>query len=113
MPELGRKVFLDYDQAALDAAYNQPAYAPNREQVLARRDAVSAAVRARLGAPRRLAYGDATVEQLDVYTTGRERAPVFVFIHGGAWRAGRAESFAAPAEMFVSAGAHYIVPDFA
>jgi SAM-dependent methyltransferase len=35
-----------------------------------------------------------------------------VFIHGGAWRAGRAENYAAPAEMFVHAGAHYVVPDF-
>jgi hypothetical protein len=26
-------VFLDYDQAALDAAYDQAAYAPNREQL--------------------------------------------------------------------------------
>ena len=30
-------VFLDYDQAALDAAYDQAAYAPNREQLIKRR----------------------------------------------------------------------------
>ena len=31
MPEKGPPVFLDYDQAALDAAYDQAAYALNRE----------------------------------------------------------------------------------
>ena len=37
MPEKGPPVFLDYDQAALDAAYDQAAYAPNREQLIKRR----------------------------------------------------------------------------
>jgi arylformamidase len=115
MPEQGTKVFLDYDQAALDAAYNQAAYAPNREQVLARQATNSAAARAHIGLPERVAYGDGAIERLDIYRTRRadEPAPIFVFIHGGAWRAGRAENFAAPAEMFLAAGAHYVVPDFA
>jgi arylformamidase len=111
MPD-GPKVFLDYDQAALDAAYNQAAYAPNRDQLQARNAANSRLVRARLGAPERVAYGEAAVERLDIYRTRRERAPVFVLIHGGAWRAGRAENYAMPAEMLVAAGAHYAVPDF-
>ena len=34
-------------------------------------------------------------------------------IHGGAWRSGRSKDFAAPAEIFLDAGAHYVVPDFA
>ncbi len=37
---------------------------------------------------------------------------MFVFIHGGAWRAGRAAGYAGPAEMLTAAGAHYLVPDF-
>jgi hypothetical protein len=36
-PEKSTPVFLDYDQKALDAAYNQAAYAPNREQLIKRR----------------------------------------------------------------------------
>ena len=46
-------------------------------------------------------------------TAAASAAPVFVFIHGGAWRSGRSRDFAAPAEMFLAAGAHYVVPDFA
>ena len=37
----GPKIFLDYDQAALDAAYDQVVYAPNREQIDKRNNANS------------------------------------------------------------------------
>ena len=113
MPEKGPPVFLDYDQAALDAAYDQAAYAPNREQLIERRIAASANVRRRIGEPERIAYGTAEIERLDIYRAGHDPAPVFVFIHGGAWRSGRSKDFAGPAEMFLAAGAHYVVPDFA
>jgi arylformamidase len=106
------KVWLDLDQAALDAAYDQTAYAPNREQVLARIAANSERARARLGAPRRYTYGATPVEGLDVYPTRRPGAPINVFIHGGAWRASGATNNAIAAELFVTAGAHYVVPDF-
>jgi arylformamidase len=113
MLEKGPPVFLNYDQAALDAAYDQAAYAPNREQLIERRIGDSGMARRRIGEPERFAYGSAEIEWLDIYRTRRTAAPVFVFIHGGAWRSGRAKDFAAPAEMFLAAGAHYIVPDFA
>jgi arylformamidase len=107
------KVWLDMDQAALDAAYDQNAYAPNREQILARNAVNSERARARLGAPRRFAYGPTAIEALDVYPTARAAAPINVFIHGGAWRGSLAKNNAIAAELFVNAGAHYVVPDFA
>jgi len=109
----GPKVFLDYDQAALDAAYDQSKYAANLQQVLHRYATNSELARTRVGVPRRAAYGAQPSEQLDIYRTERPNAPIHVFIHGGAWRSGRAKDFAFPAEMFVRAGAHYVVPDFA
>ena len=111
MPEKGLPVFLEYDQAALDSAYDQAAYAANREQLIERRD--SAKVRGRIGEPERVAYGTAEIERLDIYRSARPAAPVFVFIHGGAWRSGRSKDFTGPAEMFLAARAHYVVPDFA
>jgi arylformamidase len=113
MPEKGPPVYLDYDQAALDAAYDQAAYAPNREQLIKRRIRDSELTRLRIGEPERVAYGPADIERLDIYRTERDAAPVFIFIHGGAWRSGRSKDFATPAEMFLAAGAHYVVPDFA
>jgi len=111
MPEKGLPVFLEYDQDALDAAYDQAAYAPNREQLIERR--VRDSVRGRIGEPERLAYGPAEIERLDIYRSARPAAPVFVFIHGGAWRSGRSKDFTGPAEMFLAARADYVVPDFA
>ncbi|HEX6211722.1 MAG TPA: alpha/beta hydrolase [Methylomirabilota bacterium] len=110
---MSARVFLDYDQASLDRAYDQPSWAPNMQEVLQRRAAASEAVRARLGAPRSFAYGPTVIERLDVYATTRSHAPVMVFLHGGAWRGGEARSQAYAAETFVRAGAHWVVPDFA
>jgi arylformamidase len=88
-------------------------YAPNREQLIKRRTRDSELARHCSGEPDRLAYGSAEIEQLDIYRTRRKLAPVFIFIHGGAWRSGRSKDFAGPAEMFLAGGAHYVVPDFA
>ena len=106
------RVFLDYDQKALDDAYDQSVYAANREQLLARFAHASEIARRRLGAPQRLAYGSKANEKMDVYTTKKANAPVNVFVHGGAWRAGEAKNYAWPAEMFVRAGSHYVALDF-
>ena len=108
----GPAVFLDYDQDALDAAYDQAAYEPNIDQMRRRWASNSARTRARIGEPLRRAYGAAEVEGLDIFRAAAGGAPVFVFIHGGAWRAGTASQYSAPAEMFVRAGVHYVVPDF-
>ena len=107
----GPRVWLDMDQKELDDAYDQAVYAPNSEQVALRRSVNSAAVRARL-APQRLAYGETPVEALDLYVTKQPNAPVMVFIHGGAWRAGSAKDNAECADLFVNAGAHLAVLDF-
>lgn len=110
--EKGPLVFLDYDQIELDAAYDQAVYQPNILQLNKRWASNSARTRARIGEPERRAYGDSGIEQLDLFRTAKSNAPIFVFIHGGAWICGDAKSYSAPAEMFVGAGAHYIVPDF-
>ena len=110
--EKGPLVFLDYDQIELDSAYDQAVYQPNILQLNKRWASNSARTRARIGEPERRAYGDSGIEQLDLFRTAKSNAPIFVFIHGGAWIRGDAKSYSAPAEMFVGAGAHYIVPDF-
>jgi arylformamidase len=108
----GPRVFLDYDQQELDAAYDQAAYEPNIEQMRKRWVSNSARTRARIGEPLRRAYGDMEIAKLNIFRTDNDRAPIFVFLHGGSWRRGTAATYSAPAEMFVRAGAHYVVPDF-
>lgn len=106
------KVFLDYDQKALDDAYDQAVYAPNRDQILARLAHTSELTRRRLGAPERYVYGKTEIEGLDVYRARQSNSPVNVFVHGGAWRAGLARDYAFPAEMFMRAGATFVALDF-
>jgi len=106
------KVFLDYTQEELDRAYDQAAYAANRDQLLARLAHTSELARRRLGAPERFSYGEKDIEALDLYRTKASRAPILVFVHGGAWRAGLARDYGFGAETFVRAGAHYAALDF-
>jgi arylformamidase len=108
----GPLVWLDMDQKELDDAYDQTVYAPNQQLLAKRRAAASAATLERLGPPLRLAYGPTGHEKLDIYKTHKLDAPVNVYVHGGAWRNGQAKDFAAPAEMFVNAGANFVVLDF-
>src|SRR3984893_165266 len=108
----GPPVWMDMDQVEIDAAYDQSFYAPLAGQIGKRRAGNRGAARARLGAPRREAYGPTAIEQLDIYRTQRPQAPIFVFIHGGSWLRGDAKNVADAAELFVNAGAHYVALDF-
>ncbi len=108
----GPKVFLDYDQIELDAAYDQTVYEPDIDQLSAKLKSDSDTVRAKLGDPKRVAYGTTEIEKLDIYRTSRPNAPIFIFIHGGRWRVATAHDYGFPAETFVRAGAHCVVPDF-
>jgi arylformamidase len=110
--EKGPRVWMDMDQWDIDAAYDQVFYAPMGYQITKRIASASDAVRARLGEPLRLAYGPSEIEKLDVYKARKSDAPIFVFIHGGSWLGGTAKDHAYPAEMFVNAGANFIVIDF-
>jgi arylformamidase len=111
-PRKGPVVWLDLDQRELDDAYREGASAPNMQQILRRGARNSELVRERIGAPWRLSYGPGPMEALDVYLAKSKNGPIHVFIHGGAWRAGRARDYGFAAEMFVRAGANYLVPDF-
>lgn len=115
--EAARKVYLDYTQAELDAAYDQRVYAPNREEIVAWIGAEGARVRERLEMQRSVPYGNGEDETLDIFPakSGSEStfgAPVHIHIHGGRWTlfTKDEESFLAP--TFVSAGVACVVPDF-
>ena len=110
---MGPFVWLDMDQAGLDDAYDQNVYASNLQQIVNRYASNSKGVRELLGAPRRFAYGPTSIEGLDVFMTKNPDAPVHIFIHGGGWRSGLAREYAFLAELFVHAGAHLVIPDFA
>jgi arylformamidase len=109
----GPLVWRDMDQQALDDAYDQLVYAPNRDHVLARIAAASERTRKTLPAAQRVAYGPSDPERLDIYrAAGRAPAPINIFVHGGAWLRGSAAESALFAEPLVHAGAHAVIIDF-
>ena len=116
----GPLVWRDMDQKALDNAYDQLVYAPNRDLILARIAKASETARQMLGAPERIAYGDSEHERLDFFravpalrsATKHTPAPINIFVHGGAWLRGSAAETALVAEAMVRAGAHAVVIDF-
>jgi len=110
--EKGPLVWMNMDQAELDAAYDQSVYSPLQRLILARYASASQTARAHLGEPQRVAYGPTDVEKLDIFRAKQPNAPIYVFIHGGAWLRGEAKNYAYPAELFVNAGVHYVVLDF-
>jgi arylformamidase len=111
----GPLVWRDMDQAALDAAYDQSAYAPAMADHIARRGVWNRATLQRLAEPQVFSYGTRPVENVEVHralASADSLAPVQIFFHGGAWRAGMARDYTYNAESFVNAGAHCVIPDY-
>jgi arylformamidase len=109
----GPPVWRDYDQDELEAAYNQEFYQPHTDAMNGRLSALSFDLRLRRGYPDRVAYGEGPDEGLDIYRAATERAPVFVFVHGGIWLHLNASMSAFAAEMFLDRGVHFVALDFA
>jgi arylformamidase len=101
------------DPAWLDVQHNNRARVPEHPQILARWERASEFARDNSARRIDIAYGPTPAETLDVFPTPRADAPVFVFIHGGWWRAldKRDQSFIAPA--FTNAGALVVLPNYA
>jgi arylformamidase len=108
----GPAVWLDLDQEDLDNAYDQSVYAFNTRHISERVAERTKTALAVLGPPNRVAYGPAEIEKVDIYRTRQPNAPIMIFLHGGAWRGGRSAQFALYAEVFVKAGAHFVIVDY-
>ena len=89
---------------AVDAEYNIRRRHPESPQHYARYAADSEAARAALNGRIDLAYGEAPGERLDFFPAARADAPLFLFIHGGYWRALDKRDFSFVAPPFVAAG---------
>ena len=107
------RVFREYSQAELDRQYDQRAWAANAVAIINGYSSDSEIVRSRLGEPEVHAYGESRFETLDLFRAPKPKAPIHVFVHGGAWRTLSKRDSAFPAENFVRAGAHFVALDFA
>ena len=100
------KVFLDYDQAALDAALNNRAQVPDHQDYFDRWASQSEQARQRIAGHWDMAYGPGLRQKLD-YFPARRGGPLLVFIHGGYWQALDHKMFGFLAPRFVDAGINF------
>lgn len=97
-------VYRHFDQAALDAAYNNRAHVPHFMQIVERFMADSEQARATLQPQLDLAYGRDGRQKLDFFAAAKKGAPLFVFIHGGYWQSLDNKPFSFMATPLVEAG---------
>jgi len=111
--EAAPRVYLDYTQAELDRSFDQRAWVPDAEAIIAGWRDAGEQVRAVRHHWRNVPYGLDPDETLDIFfNPGCSNAPVHVHIHGGRWLlfTKDEESFIAP--TFMDAGAVFVVPNF-
>lgn len=101
-----------HDGQWLDSMYNNRALVPDHAAYFARWDDLSKRARGEGGCELDIAYGPSPGEKLDVFRPRKAKAPVFVFIHGGYWRALHKEDHSFVAPPLVEAGACVVVPDY-
>ena len=113
-------VFLHYDQAALDAQFDNRRKVPAFDGYLAGWRSASADVRARMGARARLnvPVGRSAIERVDIFpadpgTAPSAGAPILVFIHGGYWVMLTKDEFSFVANGFAPHGVTTVVIDYA
>lgn len=96
-----------------DTQYNNRARIPEHPAILAHWAQASAEALARHPDMVEAHYGSHPRERLDVFPATAAGSPVFVYFHGGYWRAldKRDQSFVAP--PLVAAGALVVLPDYA
>ena len=107
-------VYGDFDQAGLDAAYNNSAHvgAQRRDVYVGGWATRSAELRAQMPHQHSLAYGDSPREVLDFVPCGRPGAPTFAYIHGGYWQLNDKESSFQVAGGVVPHGINFVNIDY-
>src|ERR1700712_3605512 len=98
--------------AHIDAQYNPSLPVPDAAARLRRYTEHSAEARARLKGILDVPYGPTLDEKLDIFPAARPNAPVFVFIHGGYWRAFSAKDHSFVAIGLVPLGITTVVIDY-
>ena len=108
------KIYLNYDQQALDKEYNLRPLVPHHPQVFDRYLRDSNLVTAKFPCVLDIAYGSSISQRLDIFSSsnGLGPKPVLVFIHGGYWRNKDKEDYRYLAPAYTSAGVHFVLLNY-
>ncbi|HYB11120.1 MAG TPA: alpha/beta hydrolase [Alphaproteobacteria bacterium] len=101
-------IYRNYDQAQLDAQYNNRAAVPDHTRWTERWPKASEEARAQLGGRYDVPYGRGERQTLDIFPVGQKRSPVLIFIHGGYWRTLNKDAFSWIATSYVRAGIAFV-----
>lgn len=111
-------VFGDYDQAGLDAQYDNRAKVPEGLAMMRVASDRSAALRDEMPGQYNVSFGPDAVETLDIFPAagGAEDAggpvPVQVFIHGGYWKMMHKDDFSYVSQAFAPQGCATVVINY-
>ncbi|MFL2668378.1 MAG: alpha/beta hydrolase, partial [Alphaproteobacteria bacterium] len=107
------KVFLDYTQEELNWQYDHSKRFPDTSIFQKERGDASVAAQKKVKGLLNVPYGDDKREVLDIFPAeNTEKAPVIVFMHGGAWTRGSKEGYSFPAAEFVPRGVTWVATEF-
>ena len=98
--------------AEIDGQYNAGAAVADAARYLRGYAERSAVARARLRCQLDIAYGPTLDETLDIFPAAAAGAPVFVFIHGGYWRAFSSKDFSCVATGLQASGITTVVVNY-
>jgi arylformamidase len=110
MPNLYREF---ETQAQIDAEYNPSLLLQPTDAPMAHFTAQALAARSTLACTLNVPYGPTRAETLDIFPAAQANAPVFVFIHGGYWRALSSKDFSGVALGLQQRGITTVVVDYA
>lgn len=102
--ETARDIYQGYDEAGLEAQYNLRTSHLDRPAVYAEYTERSSNFRNDVAGYKEVSYGPAQRQQLDIFSAASPDAPIFVFFHGGYWRALDKSIFSFIAEPFYRDG---------
>jgi len=104
--------WLNMDQAARDAAYNNAAGVAGSAEIVAGWREASAALRAARPEHLDLPYGTAERQKWDLFPAAYSGAPCLVFIHGGYWQRNAKDGFSCMAEGALARGWSAALPGY-
>lgn len=101
------------EQSQIDSEYNPSLLCPDPAAEMRHYVERSAQARAQLPCVLDVPYGPTRAETLDIFPAAQPNAPVFVFIHGGYWRALSSKDFSCVALGLQALGITTVVPNYA
>ena len=96
----------------LEAEYRAGLRVPAFQEIIARWQAASAAVRRTARTELDQPYGQGERQRYDLFHAGASAAPLVVFIHGGYWRMGERQDCEFIAQAFTAAGIDIAFPSY-